>query len=84
MTAPDGRTGANQAPGERRDDRRRDDGPRPWPERIGLAAVAAVMATLFTAVAVAAGTNGEWILGAMSAVGAFMTAAVGLSTLVRG
>jgi hypothetical protein len=61
-----------------------DRGPRPWPERIGLAAIATVMALLFAAVAVAAGTNGEWILAAMSAVGAFMTAAVGLATLIRG
>ena len=62
----------------------RDDGPRPWPERLGLSAVAAVMATLFAVVAVAAGANGEWILASMSGVGAFMTAAVGLATLIRG
>ena len=84
MTGPRDRTAADQATGEPREDGRRDDTRRPWPERIGLAAVAVVMATLFAGVAVAAGTNGEWILGAMSAVGAFMTAAVGLSTLVRG
>jgi hypothetical protein len=59
-------------------------GPRPWAERIGLGAVAAVMAMLFGLVAVAAGANGEWILAAMSGVGAFMTAAVGLATLIRG
>jgi hypothetical protein len=57
---------------------------RPWPERIGLGAVAVVMALLFAGVAVAAGTNGEWILAAMSGIGAFMTAAVGLATLIRG
>ncbi len=57
---------------------------RPWLERIGLAAIAAVMGALFGLVAVAAGAGGEWILAAMSAVGAFMTLAVGLSTLVRG
>ena len=57
---------------------------RPWLERIGLAAIAAVMGALFGLVAVAAGAGGEWILAAMSAVGAFMTFAVGLSTLVRG
>lgn len=66
-------------PAEGRDDRR-----RPWPERLGLGAIAAVMAALFALVAVAAGTNGEWILAAMSAVGAFMTAAVGLGTVIRG
>ena len=57
---------------------------RPWPERIGLAAVAAVMSLLFGGVAVAAGTNGEWILAAMSGIGAFMTIAVGLATVIRG
>ena len=49
---------------------------RPWLERLGLGAVAVV--------AVAAGTNGEWILAAMSGVGAFMTAAVGLASVIRG
>lgn len=58
--------------------------PRPWLERIGLAAVAVVMSLLFAIVALAAGSGGEWILAAMSAVGAFMTIAVGLATLVRG
>lgn len=57
---------------------------RPWLERIGLAAIALVMGSLFTLVAVAAGSGGEWILAAMSAVGALMTLAVGLSTLIRG
>ena len=56
---------------------------RPWPERLGLGAVAVVMALLFAVVAVAAGTNGEWILAAMSGVGAFMTAAVGLASVIR-
>ena len=58
--------------------------PRPWLERIGLAAIAVVMSLLFAVVALAAGSGGEWILAAMSAVGAFMTIAVGLATLVRG
>ena len=58
--------------------------PRPWLERIGLAAVAVVMSLLFVVVALAAGSGGEWILAAMSGVGAFMTIAVGLATLVRG
>jgi hypothetical protein len=58
--------------------------PRPWLERIGLAAVAVVMSLLFAVVALAAGSGGEWILAAMSAVGAFMTIVVGLATLVRG
>ena len=61
-----------------------DPAKRPWLERLGLAAIAAVMSALFAVVAVAAGAGGEWILAAMSAVGAFMTIAVGLATLVRG
>jgi len=61
-----------------------DTGPRPWLERIGLAGIAVVMSILFAVVALAAWTGGEWILAAMSAVGALVTIAVGLSTLVRG
>jgi hypothetical protein len=61
-----------------------DVGPRPWLERIGLAGIAVVMSILFGVVALAAWTGGEWILAAMSAVGALVTIAVGLSTLVRG
>jgi hypothetical protein len=59
-------------------------GPRPWLERIGMAGIALVMSLLFGALALAALTGGEWILGAMSAAGALVTIAVGLSTLVRG
>jgi hypothetical protein len=58
--------------------------PRPWLERIGLAAVALVLAAMFALVAVAAGVGGEWILAAMSAVGALMTIAVAAITVVRG
>ena len=58
--------------------------PRPWLERLGLAAVALVMAALFAVVAVAAGAGGEWILAAMSSVGALMTIAVAAITVVRG
>jgi hypothetical protein len=58
--------------------------PRPFIERLGLAAVALVMAALFSIVAVAAGAGGEWILAAMSAVGALMTIAVAAITVVRG
>jgi hypothetical protein len=58
--------------------------PRPFLERLGLAAVALVMAALFALVAIAAGFGGEWILATLSAVGALMTIAVGLMTLVRG
>ncbi len=61
-----------------------DAGPRPWLERIGLAGIAVVMSALFAVMALAAWAGGEWILAAMSAVGAFVTIAVGLATLVRG
>jgi hypothetical protein len=57
---------------------------RPALERIGLAAVAVVMAVLFGAVAVAAFAGGEYVLAAMSAVGCMMTLVVGGSTLLRG
>jgi hypothetical protein len=58
--------------------------PRPWLERIGLAAIAFVMFALLSVMAVAAWTGGEWILAAMSASGALLTIGVGLVTLVRG
>ena len=57
---------------------------RPILERIGLAAVAVVMAALFGGVAVAAWAGGEVFLAAMAAVGCMMTVAVGGSTLFRG
>jgi hypothetical protein len=57
---------------------------RPALERIGLAAVAVVMAALFGAVAVAAFVGGEIFLAAMAFVGAMMTIVVGGSTLFRG
>ena len=53
-------------------------------ERIGLAAVAVVMAALFAAVAVAAFVGGEFFLAAMGLVGCMMTLAVGGATLLRG
>lgn len=53
-------------------------------ERLGLAAVAVVMAVLFGIVAVAAFAGGEYFLAAMGFVGCMMTLAVGGSTLLRG
>jgi hypothetical protein len=58
--------------------------PRPWIERIGLAAVALVLATLFGGVAVASWFGGELFLAAMGAIGCLMTLWVGILTLVRG
>ena len=58
--------------------------PRPWVERIGLAAIAAVLATLFGGVAVAAWLGGEPFLAIMGGIGCLMTAWVGALTLLRG
>jgi hypothetical protein len=58
--------------------------PRPLLERIGMAAIALVMAGLFGAVAAAAWTSGELFLATMGAIGCLMTLWVGGITLVRG
>lgn len=58
--------------------------PRPLIERIGLAAIALVIATLFGAVAVASWAGGEVFLAAMGAIGCLMTLWVGALTLIRG
>ena len=57
--------------------------PRPLIERVGLAAIAAVMAALFGGVALAAWFGGEGFLAVMGAVGFLMTAWVGGLTLFR-
>ena len=61
-----------------------DRTPRPIIERIGLAAVALVLATLFGGVAAASWVGGEPFLAVMGGVGCLMTIWVGLLTLVRG
>jgi hypothetical protein len=61
-----------------------DSGGRPLIERIGLAAIAAVMAALFGGVAVAAWVGGELFLAIMGGIGCLMTAWVGAATLLRG
>jgi hypothetical protein len=58
--------------------------PRPWLERIGLAAIAMVMGALLTVMGIVAWAGGEWILAAMSASGAVLTVAVAVVTLIRG
>ena len=63
---------------------RPDRTPRPIIERIGLAAVALVLATLFGGVAAASWVGGEPFLAVMGGVGCLMTIWVGLLTLVRG
>ena len=57
---------------------------RPLVERIGLAAVAAVLAALFGGVAAAAWIGGEPFLAVMAAIGCLMTVWVGGLTLFRG
>ncbi|HEY6012911.1 MAG TPA: hypothetical protein VIU37_02860 [Candidatus Limnocylindrales bacterium] len=58
--------------------------PRPVIERIGLAAIALVLAAMFGAVAVASWAGGELFLAAMGAIGCLMTMWVGALTLIRG
>jgi hypothetical protein len=70
--------GTGDEPGDRPRER------RPILERIGMAAVAVVMALLFAAVGAAAFIGGEYFLAAMGFVGCMMTLIVGGSTLLRG
>ena len=58
--------------------------PRPWVERIGLAMVAAILASLFGGVAAASWLGGEPFLAIMGGIGCLMTAWVGALTLFRG
>jgi asparagine N-glycosylation enzyme membrane subunit Stt3 len=57
---------------------------RPLIERIGLAAIAAVLAALFGGVAVASWLGGEPFLAVMGGIGSLMTLWVGVLTLIRG
>jgi hypothetical protein len=68
---------AGPSPGEPRE-------PRPLIERVGLAAIAVVLAALFGGVAAASWVGGEVFLAAMGAIGCVMTLWVGLLTLLRG
>jgi len=58
--------------------------PRQIIERIGLAAVALVLALLFGGVAAASWIGGELFLAVMGGVGCLMTLWVGALTLFRG
>jgi hypothetical protein len=58
--------------------------PRPIIERVGLAAVALVLALLFGGVAAASWVGGEPFLAVMAGVGCLMTVWVGAMTLIRG
>lgn len=58
--------------------------PRPMIERVGLAAIALVLAVLFGGVAAASWVGGELFLAVMAAIGSLMTLWVGALTLIRG
>jgi hypothetical protein len=62
----------------------RDNRKRPLIERIGMAAIALVLAALFAVVGVAAFAGGEPFLGVMGVVGCLMVLWVGGLTLFRG
>ena len=57
---------------------------RPIIERIGLAAIALVIASVFGAIGIAALGSGELFLGVMASIGALMTLWAAGSTLRRG
>lgn len=57
---------------------------RPLLERVGLAAVALVLGSVFGGVALAAWLGGEIFLAAMAGIGCLMTLWVGSLTLFRG
>ncbi|MCI0581607.1 MAG: hypothetical protein L0227_01725 [Chloroflexi bacterium] len=59
-------------------------GRRPLLERLGLAAIAVVLAVLFGGIAVASWAGGEPFLAVMAGIGALMTAWAGAITLFRG
>lgn len=61
-----------------------DPTPRPMIERLGLGAIALVLAALFTTIALVTLSNGELFLGVMAATGALMTLWAAVSTLRRG
>ncbi len=58
--------------------------PRPMVERLGMAAIAIVLAAVFGAMAAAAWVNGEGFLGLMAGMGSVMTVWAGVLTLRRG
>jgi hypothetical protein len=58
--------------------------PRPLVERIGMGAIALLLAALFAVMALAAFQGGEPFLGVMSAIGCMMVVWVGALTVLRG
>ena len=72
------------APPEAVDDSGAAREPRPMIERLGLAAIAALLAVLFGVVSAASWSGGEPFLAVMAGVGCLMTLWVGALTLLRG
>ena len=58
--------------------------PRTMIERLGLTAIAALLAIMFGGVSVASWNGGELFLAVMAGVGCLMTLWVGALTLLRG
>jgi len=77
MTGEDAPPGTPREPAPPRE-------PRPLIERVGLAAIALVLAILFGGVAAASWVGGEPFLAVMAGIGSLMTLWVGALTLVRG
>ena len=71
-------------PAEAKAEPRQPPEPRPIIERLGLGAVALVLAILFGGIAAASWVGGEPFLTVMGAIGCLMTLWVGAITLVRG
>ena len=61
-----------------------DPGPRPLVERVGLGAMAVVLAGVFGTLAYLALAGGELFLGVMAGIGALMTVWAAASSLRRG
>lgn len=86
QTSPPGLLSVAEVPAPGRpssepDERRSPRAPRPLIERLGLAAVALVLAVLFGGVAAASWIGGEPFLTIMAAIGSAMTLWVGAITL---
>ncbi len=58
--------------------------PRPMVERVGMAAIALLMALMFAGVGAASFASGEPFLGVMGVIGCLMVLWAGGSTVLRG
>jgi hypothetical protein len=76
-----GPSGENQSPGGKSQS---PGGKRPLLERLGMGAIAGVLALLFGGIAVASWAGGEGFLALMAAIGALMTLWAGVMTVLRG